>query len=109
MHVFNRSKKKAGQDSPHSETEPDEQLVALVAAGDFGAYGRLIRRHQVFVNGMAFTLTNDRKRAGELAIAVLLLLWNERDKLNSATPIPNYLLELIIRLSKRDPPYLSDN
>ncbi|HTJ14432.1 MAG TPA: hypothetical protein VL547_20480 [Dinghuibacter sp.] len=92
-----------------NDTETDEHLVALIMAGDFSAYGRLIRRHQVLVNKLAFVLTNDRKRTGELAIATLMILWTERDKIDDSIPFSNYLLELIIRLSKRNPPYLSDN
>lgn len=91
------------------DTETDSHLVALVTAGDFSAYGRLIRRHQVLVNRLAFAVTKDRRRTGELAIAALMVLWTERDKIDNAIPFSNYLLELIIRLSKRNPPYLSDN
>lgn len=91
------------------DTETDSHLVALVMAGDFSAYGRLIRRHQVLVNRLAFAVTNDRRRTGELAIAALMILWTERDKINDTIPFSNYLLELIIRLNKRNPPYLSDN
>ena len=109
MRVFNRSRKKTGQDPAADGAEPDEHLLVLITTGDFGAYGRLIRRHQLFVNRLAFAFTRDRKRAGELAIAVLMLLWTERDKIDPAISLPSYLLELIMRLYKRDPPYLSDN
>lgn len=91
------------------DTETDFHLVALVKAGDFSAYGRLIRRHQVLVNRLAYAVTKDRRRTGELAIAALMILWTERNKINDKIPFSNYLLELIIRLSKRNPPYLSDN
>ena len=109
MQVFNRDGKKMEHDKPVGGEESDECLVALLLEGDFGAYGRLIRRHQLLVNKLAFALTRDRKRAGELAIAVLMVLWIERAQVKDTIPLPCYLLELIIRLHKREPPYLSDN
>ena len=108
MRVFNRNGKKAEWNEPVEE-EPDERLIALLIGGDFGAYGRLIRRHQLLVNGLALALTKDRKKAGELAIAVLMALWTEREKVTRDIPFNHYLLQLVIRLHKREPPYLSDN
>jgi DNA-directed RNA polymerase specialized sigma24 family protein len=108
MHVFNRKGKKTERNEP-AEEESDEHLVALLIGGDFGAYGRLIRRHQFLVNRLAFALTKDRKRAGELAMAALISLWTERGKVKADIPLNRYLLELVIRLHKREPPYLSDN
>jgi DNA-directed RNA polymerase specialized sigma24 family protein len=107
MQVFNRQRR-AEQNEPDTDT-PDEELVSSLIKGDFGAYGRLIRRHQVLVNKLAFVLTGDRKRAGELALAALMVLWTERDKIKDTIPFHCYLLELIVRLHKRRPPYLSDN
>jgi DNA-directed RNA polymerase specialized sigma24 family protein len=108
MRVFNRNGKKAERNEP-AEEEPDERLVALLIGGDFGAYGHLIRRHQLLVNRLAFALTKDRKKAGELAMAVLMALWTERGKVKHDMPFDHYLLQLVIRLHKREPPYLSDN
>ncbi|TDW99394.1 hypothetical protein EDB95_0404 [Dinghuibacter silviterrae] len=88
---------------------PDGQLVALLVKGDFAAYGQLIRRHQLLINKLGFVLTGDRKRASELVVATLMVLWTEREKVKDTIPFPCYLLELIVRLHKRNPPYLSDN
>ena len=89
--------------------ESDEQLVYMMTGGDFLAYGRLIRRHQLLVNRVAFALTQDQEKSGELAMATLITLWVEREKGRHSFPFPHYLMRLMIRLHKRGFPYLSDN
>ena len=101
MKVFDRCEEKG--------EETDEQLVTWMVQGDFLAYGRLIRRHQLLVNRLAYALTQDREKAGELAIATLITLWVEREKAQHVLPLPHYLMRLMIRLRKSGHSYLSDN
>jgi len=107
MAVFNLDRVKTEQNEQGDE-EPDEQLVARLSGGDFMAYGRLIRKHQVLVNGLAFGLTKDRQKANQLAVVVLMALWTERKEMKDPIPLTGYLLGLMIRLHKRGFPYLSD-
>jgi DNA-directed RNA polymerase specialized sigma24 family protein len=102
---FDRAKTEQNE---RGDEESDERLVALLSGGDFMAYGRLIRKHQVLVNGLAFGLTKDRQKADQLAVVVLMTLWTERNEMKNPIPLSGYLLAMMIRLYKRGFPYLSD-
>jgi hypothetical protein len=100
MQVHNRSRRK---------TEWDEQLIAQVLLDDFEAYGILLKKYQLFINHVAYSLTGNQKEGRKLAMVAIMVLWNDRKKLHPEIPFRGYLEDLITKLHKRGSPFLSDN
>lgn len=70
----------------------DDALMALAAAGDTRAFGRLVRTHQARLVRFAARLLGDREAAEDAAQEAFLRLWRARERYQPKGNLGGYLL-----------------
>jgi len=82
---------------PPARPDPeDDELMALVAAGDRNALATLVQRHQRFVLVTAFRFLADRAEAEDAAQEVFLRLWVSARRYRPETALRAYLRTITV-------------
>lgn len=76
----------------------DETLMALVAAGNWAAFDRLILRHQDAVWRTAYRMVSDRQAAEDLAQDAFLRIFEAADRYRPEAAFRTYLYRVLVRL-----------
>jgi len=82
--------------------EGDDALMALAAAGDRRAFGRLVARHEAALVRLATLLVVDAERARELAQDALVLAWERRARYTPTGPVRAWLAGFVRNLARRE-------
>jgi RNA polymerase sigma-70 factor (ECF subfamily) len=91
MHTsFSELPNKAAATSARAGT--DEQLIALIAAGDRDALGALYGRHHVRVYRFLLRLTNNGATAEDLTSEVFLETWKQADRFEGRSQVSTWML-----------------
>jgi len=76
----------------------DETLMALVAAGDWAAFDRLVLRHQDAVWRTAYRIVADCQAAEDLAQDAFLRIFEAADRYRPEAAFRTYLYRVLVRL-----------
>jgi RNA polymerase sigma factor (sigma-70 family) len=77
----------------------DSELVVQAQAGDHGAYGQLVRRHQRAIVRHLANLTGSRDEAAELAQDVFLKAWEALPEWRPNAPVQPWLFRIASNLA----------
>jgi RNA polymerase sigma factor (sigma-70 family) len=76
--------------------QTDDDLMRLARAGDTGAFGALVHRHQRLVLGLAVRFLDDRFAARDVAQDVFLSLWEDRARYQPRGRFRSYLVSATV-------------
>jgi RNA polymerase sigma-70 factor, ECF subfamily len=74
----------------------DNELLALVAAGDQAAFERLVLRHQDKIFNLAYRFSRDRQDSEELAQEVFLKVWKHARTFKGRAAFSTWLYRLAV-------------
>jgi RNA polymerase sigma-70 factor (ECF subfamily) len=76
--------------------QSDSELLTLAAAGDQGAFARLVRRHQSRIFSLAFRFSRDRQDAEDLAQEIFLKVWKYARTFKGQSAFGTWLYRLAV-------------
>jgi len=78
--------------------KPDVELLSLTAAGDQGAFARLVRQHQGRVLNLAYRFSRNRQDAEDLAQEVFLRVWRYAGSFRGEAAFGTWLYRLAVNV-----------
>jgi RNA polymerase sigma-70 factor, ECF subfamily len=76
----------------------DEELMSAVAAGDVGAFGEIVARHQTHAYRAAFRYLGSSEDAQDVAQEAFLRLWSAAPRYVSSASLRTYLFRIVSNL-----------
>ena len=76
----------------------DQELLALTASGDQGAFSLLVRRHQGRVFNLAYRFSRDRQDAEELAQEIFFRAWRQARTFKGQSMFATWLYRLAVNV-----------
>ena len=94
------------------ETAPDRRLIERTLAGDDGAFGQLVERHQRVTFNIAYRLLGDREEAKDVAQEAFWRAYRGLSGFDLSRPLTPWLYRIVTNLSlnrlrRKRPPTVS--
>lgn len=90
------------------ETAPDRRLIERTLAGDDGAFGQLVERHQRAAFNIAYRLLGNREEAKDVAQEAFWRAYRALSGFDLSRPLTPWLYRIVTNLSlnrlRRNPP-----